>query len=131
MEFPGIEDTGAAGFSIHPLFPVSSKFEAYRELKDAFFCLEGEEKGMTGWKDLLEKMGLHTQLIADGEKDADKVVAAMVEKIQSEPMAVIDYVSAVNGINMKPVHKIEGTVLVAMAVYIGKTRLIDNFIVEA
>jgi pantoate--beta-alanine ligase len=31
---------------------------------------------------------------------------------------------------MQPIEKIEGTVLVAMAVYIGKTRLIDNFIVE-
>jgi pantoate--beta-alanine ligase len=54
----------------------------------------------------------------------------MTALIEAEPMAKIDYVTAVNGINMQPIEKIEGTVLVAMAVYIGKTRLIDNFIVE-
>ena len=36
--FPGIGSTGACGYSIHPLFPVSSKYEAYRELAGAFFA---------------------------------------------------------------------------------------------
>lgn len=43
----------------------------------------------------------------------------------------IDYVQAVDAISIQPVAEIKGTVLVAMAVYIGKTRLIDNFIYEA
>ncbi len=68
------------------------------------------------------------KMAKDGEKDADKIVAAMKEIIEKEPLAKIDYVSAVNGINMAPVSKIEGETLFAMAVYIGKTRLIDNFI---
>lgn len=71
------------------------------------------------------------EMIKNGEKDANKVVAAMIKNIEAEPMAKIDYVSAVDGITMMPVEKVEGSVLVAMAVYIGKTRLIDNFIVEA
>ena len=50
--------------------------------------------------------------------------------IEAEPLAKIDYVSAVDGMTMLPVHEITGNVLVAMAVYIGKTRLIDNFSVE-
>ena len=54
----------------------------------------------------------------------------MISLIKAEPLAKIDYVEAVNGITIEPVKKIEGTVLVAMAVYIGKTRLIDNFIIE-
>ena len=45
-------------------------------------------------------------------------------------MARIDYVEAVDAISIKPVKKMDGAVLVAMAVYIGKTRLIDNFIFE-
>ena len=45
-------------------------------------------------------------------------------------IARIDYVSAVDGVTMETIEQIQGTVLVAMAVYIGKTRLIDNFIVE-
>ena len=69
-------------------------------------------------------------MAADGEKDADRIVSEMISLIKAEPLAKIDYVEAVNGITIEPVKKIEGTVLVAMAVYIGKTRLIDNFIIE-
>ena len=65
-----------------------------------------------------------------GEKDADKIVDAMTRVIQAEPLARIDYVTAVDGVTMETIHRIEGPVLVAMAVYVGKTRLIDNFIVE-
>ncbi|MCD8143744.1 MAG: pantoate--beta-alanine ligase [Oscillospiraceae bacterium] len=79
---------------------------------------------------LSQSIFLGEKLVAEGEKDARRVVAAMTEKIQSEPLARIDYVSAVDGVTMEPVEQISGTVLVAMAVYIGKTRLIDNFIVE-
>ena len=50
--------------------------------------------------------------------------------IEQEPLARIDYVSAVDGLTMLPVHGINGGELIAMAVYIGKTRLIDNFSVE-
>lgn len=70
------------------------------------------------------------KMVEAGEKDAHKLVEAMIANIETEPLAKIDYVSAVDGITMMPVDKIEGCVLVAMAVYIGKTRLIDNFIVE-
>lgn len=65
-----------------------------------------------------------------GEKSADTIVNAMVEIINSEKMAKIDYVSAVDGLTMAPVHTINGETLFAMAVYIGKTRLIDNFIIK-
>lgn len=46
--FPGIEKTGAFGYSIHPLFAVSDRFNAYRELTDVFFTLEGGERGTGG-----------------------------------------------------------------------------------
>lgn len=65
-----------------------------------------------------------------GEKDADKIVSEMVAIIEAEPLAKIDYVSAVDGVTMADIHEINGPALFAMAVYIGKTRLIDNFIVE-
>lgn len=72
---------------------------------------------------------LGQKMAEEGEKDAQKIVAAMTELIEKEPLAKIDYVSAVNGVTMMPVKEMSGEVLVAMAVYIGKTRLIDNFIV--
>lgn len=80
---------------------------------------------------LSESVFLGQKMVAEGETDANKIVAAMTEHIQAQPLAKIDYVSAVDGVTMDPVDRIAGTVLVAMAVYIGKTRLIDNFIVEA
>lgn len=79
---------------------------------------------------LSESVSLGQKMVAEGETDANKIVAAMTEHIQAQPLAKIDYVSAVDGVTMDPVDRIAGTVLVAMAVYIGKTRLIDNFIVE-
>lgn len=79
---------------------------------------------------LSESVFLGQKMVAEGETDANKIVAAMTEHIQAQPLAKIDYVSAVDGVTMDPVDRIAGTVLVAMAVYIGKTRLIDNFIVE-
>ena len=50
--------------------------------------------------------------------------------IEAEPLAKIDYVAMVDALDMQPVESVEKDVLVAMAVYIGKTRLIDNFIYE-
>ena len=79
---------------------------------------------------LSESVFLGQKMVAEGETDANKIVAAMTEHIQAQPLAKIDYVSAVDGVTMDPVDRIAGTVLVAMAVYIGKSRLIDNFIVE-
>ena len=62
--------------------------------------------------------------------DAEEVLSAMRDIINAEPLAKIDYVSMVDALNMQPVDKADRNALVAMAVYIGKTRLIDNFIYE-
>lgn len=79
---------------------------------------------------LSKSIFLGQKMVEEGETDANRIVAAMTANIETEPLARIDYVSAVDGVTMMPVDRIEGSVLVAMAVYIGKTRLIDNFIVE-
>ncbi len=79
---------------------------------------------------LSQAVFLGQKMVEEGERDTAKIVAAMTDHIAAQPLARIDYVSAVDGITMEPVSSIQGTVLVAMAVYIGKTRLIDNFIVE-
>ncbi len=76
---------------------------------------------------LSKAVALGQKLVAEGEKNADTVVEAMKKLIEAEPLARIDYVSAVNGVTMETVHEIATPTLIAMAVYIGKTRLIDNF----
>lgn len=80
---------------------------------------------------LSQTIRLGEQLVKEGMEDANQLVAAMKENLAKEPLARVDYVDAVSMDTIEKVDKIEGTVLVAMAVYIGKTRLIDNFIVEA
>ena len=69
------------------------------------------------------------EMVSAGEKDVKKVLDAITEIIESEPLARIDYVEAVDFDNIETIDTIEGSVLVAVSVYIGKTRLIDNFIV--
>jgi pantoate--beta-alanine ligase len=69
-------------------------------------------------------------MIEAGEKDGDKILDEMKKIINEEPLAKIDYVEMVEWDTIKVHHTVDCPVLVAMAVYIGKTRLIDNFIYQ-
>ena len=70
------------------------------------------------------------RMCEDGVCDGSRIIDAMCDIINAEPLARIDYVRMVSWDRIEPVDVIEGPVLVAMAVYIGSTRLIDNFIFE-
>lgn len=78
---------------------------------------------------LSKSLNLGKAAIEAGEKDAQKVIEIIKTNLETEPLARVDYVEVVDFENIQRVEKIEGEVLVAIAVYIGKTRLIDNFIV--
>lgn len=78
---------------------------------------------------LSQSLQVGKEMIAQGETDAVKVKEAIVKKIETEPLAKIDYVEVVDAENIVPVEKIDNNTLIAMAVYIGKTRLIDNMMV--
>lgn len=69
-------------------------------------------------------------LIEAGERDATRVRSAMLELIEAEPLARVDYCEVVDADSLSPVSYIEDDVLLAMAVYFGTTRLIDNVPVE-
>lgn len=77
-----------------------------------------------------------SKAIFEGEKMANngasvgEVLEKMKELISSEKLAKIDYISAVDLETIKDVDNFNKDTLVAIAVYIGKTRLIDNFIYE-
>lgn len=70
------------------------------------------------------------KLLANSETDADKVKNEMIKIIETEPLAKIDYVEIVDNETMQPVSEIKDNTLAAMAVYIGKARLLDNFVKE-
>ena len=63
-----------------------------------------------------------------GETDVATIIRAMKAVIEDEPLAKIDYVEAVDAATIEPVTTVRPGTLFAMAVYIGKTRLIDNFV---
>lgn len=73
---------------------------------------------------------LGKEMVEKGERDCAKIIAAMTAEIEKEPLAKIDYVKIVDLDTMQQVEKIGGGILAAIAVYIGKTRLIDNFMYE-
>lgn len=70
------------------------------------------------------------ELIEDGETRASVIKQIIRDKIETMPLARIDYVEIVDFKTFKDLDEIQGEVLAAVAVYIGKTRLIDNFIIQ-
>ena len=68
------------------------------------------------------------EAIKNGERNAKVVIDIITKSLETEKLARIDYVSIVDNDNIQYIDEIKGEILCAIAVYIGKTRLIDNFI---
>lgn len=69
--------------------------------------------------------------VENGERNASKITEIVREKIETEPLARIDYIAVVDNENLDPVERIAGNaVLIAVAVFFGDIRLIDNTVVE-
>lgn len=68
--------------------------------------------------------------LAQTQKDTASVIQAMKENIETEPLARIDYIEAVDADSMQPITKFDRPAMLAMAIYIGKTRLIDNTLID-
>ena len=79
---------------------------------------------------LQEALQIAEKKIASGIKKTDEIQKTIREKIDSEKLVQIDYAEIVDLDTLRPIHRIEAPVLVAAAVYVGKTRLIDNFIYD-
>ena len=79
---------------------------------------------------LSRSLGLANELLKNGERNANKLKEIIKEEISKEPLAKIDYVEIIDSDSLENVEAIEKNVLIPIAVYIGKTRLIDNFTFE-
>jgi len=77
---------------------------------------------------LSQAVAIGRKMAEDGEKSADAILDAMKARIETEPLARIDYVKMVSAETMQQIETVTGSVLCALAVFIGQTRLIDNFI---
>lgn len=68
--------------------------------------------------------------IIAGENSSDKIIAGILDKIRTVDYAIIDYIEIVDALTLKKIDTIEGEILIALAVKIGKPRLIDNMRLE-
>jgi len=70
------------------------------------------------------------ELVQDGERDAGRISDVIRKMIANVKRAEINYVSIVDGENLRPISQLKGKVLFALAVKIGKARLIDNILLS-
>lgn len=77
---------------------------------------------------LFRSLSAAKELYEKGERNAEKVRGKMKEVLAGEPLAEPQYVSCADYDTLAELDEIKGKALLSMAVYFGKTRLIDNFV---
>jgi pantoate--beta-alanine ligase len=79
---------------------------------------------------LYRSLSAARQAYQSGEREADRLRQVMTEVIQNEPLARLQYVSCADADTLQEITgRISGRALLSMAVFVGKTRLIDNFLI--
>lgn len=79
---------------------------------------------------LYQSLKLAERLILGGERNVDRIKELIQDYIEKFPHTQVQYIEIVDPETLKPVHEIKKDVLIALAVFLGKTRLIDNKIVK-
>jgi pantoate--beta-alanine ligase len=79
---------------------------------------------------LFRALSVAKEAYENGERNADQLRQVMKDVLASEPLAEMQYVSCADYNTLEELATVEGKALLSMAVYFGKTRLIDNFVLE-
>ena len=79
---------------------------------------------------LSESLVWAEKMLRNGEKDLDKIKLAMVDVINQNEDAIIDYIAFVDDNTLQELIEVRTDILIMLAVYIGKTRLIDNRLIS-
>ena len=66
--FSGIDQMGAFGYSIHPLFAIHDRLQSYREISQSYFTIEGSTEYLEFWRQFFETLGNPVRLIGPGQK---------------------------------------------------------------
>jgi pantoate--beta-alanine ligase len=77
---------------------------------------------------LSRSLKMARELYERGERDAAKIIGKVRNNIESQPYTKIDYVQICDTTTMKDVARLDGECVIALAVRVGKTRLIDNYV---
>jgi pantoate--beta-alanine ligase len=79
---------------------------------------------------LFKALNLARLLIKGGARDSSRIISRMKQIINQKKSAKINYIAVVDTASLKPLKIVSGECLIALAVCIGKTRLIDNIVVS-
>ena len=80
---------------------------------------------------LHRSLKLAEQMLKSGERNPEALIRAMRDLIESQPhVRKIDYIEVVDPETLEPLEEIKGRALIALAVWVGRARLIDNLEVE-
>jgi len=79
---------------------------------------------------LYRSLGAAKEAFENGERDADQLRQIMKDVLASEPLAQVQYVSCADYDTLEELDIVKAKALLSMAVYFGKTRLIDNFVLD-
>ncbi|MDP3041208.1 MAG: pantoate--beta-alanine ligase [Candidatus Omnitrophota bacterium] len=114
-------------------FPVKVKvMPTVREKSGLALSSRNEYLGEQERKDalvLFRALNLAKVLIRGGAKDTVRIISRLKQLINKHKNVKIDYIAVMDSMNLKPLKRVTGNSLVALAVYIGKTRLIDNILI--
>jgi len=94
--------------------------------RNVYLSPENRKSALT----LNESLRMAGQMIKKGERSVDVLIAAIRQHIESRPGTRIDYVSIVDPENLRTLDRIERCAVIVLAVFVGKTRLIDNAMIE-
>jgi len=94
--------------------------------RNAFLSAEERQAALV----LSRSLQIAQQLIARGEDDVAQIKAQVIAEIQTERLTQIEYVEVYSYPLLQDISNIKGKALLALAVRVGKTRLIDNTILE-
>ena len=94
--------------------------------RNAYLDPENRKRALVLHRALVRVQGL----VEAGERDTSKLLAAGRAEVAKENAVRLDYFEIVNPDTLDPVENISGNVLVAVAAYVGSTRLIDNILLD-
>lgn len=94
-----------------------------RSSRNTYLSSEEREAALV----LSRALNLAKESLSQGQRNGETIKTLIIEEISKEPLARIDYIEVVDSLSLQRVSVIEKDILVAIAVFIGKTRLIDNF----
>ena len=109
------------------LMPVVREKDGLAKSSRNIYLSESERRDASVLYQALQKA---ESLIKQGERDSKKIVKSMEEMIGQKPTAKIGYISIMDAKRLKELNAVSGETLIALAVHIGHTRLIDNVIVN-